>query len=137
MATDAQREELSRLLGEIKDDKTRENIRDAWKFQNLPPVTRPMTIDQLEAATRIVRKANPEAEPETVRVNPEDIVAPKASRGKLTQLNILFDENGFGDREIIHEYCAKVIGKPVASTKDLTTAEVNHVIDQLKADAEN
>ena len=141
MATDEQREELARLLGKVIGDVEREDVRDAWKFQNIPPVTQPMTIEQLESATRIVRKVLPEREVEpmvkSVTVNANDILPPKAPRNKITQLNIKFEECGFGDREIIHEYCARVIGVPnVKSLNDLTKPQVELILQQLVADAE-
>lgn len=69
-------------------------------------------------------------------IKPDDIKAPRAQRNKITQLNIRFDEAGFGDREIIHAYATRVIKREILSLNDLTTAEANLILDQLAADAE-
>ena len=166
MATDEEKEELIRAVAFLTDDEDREAVRDAWKFQNLPPVDKPMTSEQVQRALGIVRHVlNPASEEneavegaddfvapvadengeavmedvESIRVNPNDILPPVASRNKITQLNIKFGEAGFDakDRETIHAYCAKVIGIPnVKSLNELTTPQVNHILEQLVADAD-
>lgn len=58
-----------------------------------------------------------------------------ASKNKITQLNIRFQEAGFKDRQVIHDYAAKAIFEPdVVSLNDLTTAQANQVIAQLESD---
>ena len=68
-------------------------------------------------------------------VKADEITPPKATRNKITQLNMRFEESGFGDRAIIHDYASKVTKREIKSLNDLTTAEANLVIQQLTSDA--
>jgi hypothetical protein len=77
--------------------------------------------------------SNPQVQVETVK--PDAIIPPKASKNKITQLNIRFQEAGFKDRQVIHDYAAKSIFEAeVLSLNDLTTAQANQVIAQLASD---
>jgi hypothetical protein len=90
----------------------------------------------IEAEIVVDTTLNPQVEPETSEFIPgAEVNAPRANRGKLTQLSIKFEEAGFGDREIIMGYCSKVVKRTITTRNDLTTAEANQILAQLAADS--
>ena len=79
---------------------------------------------------------------------PEPAVKPKHAAGstktvskpsteptseQFRQMNALFDELGFADKQAKAEFVEMTLGKPVASAKDCTAAEIGQCIDALKA----
>jgi hypothetical protein len=50
-------------------------------------------------------------------------------------LHAAFNEAGMSDRDVRLNYCRKLIGRDIESSKDLTRAEASKVLDALKADA--
>lgn len=68
-------------------------------------------------------------------IDADQISAPRATKNKLAQLAIKFDEAGFGDRDIIMEYCSKVAKRPITTRTDLTTAEANLILQQLASES--
>lgn len=57
------------------------------------------------------------------------------SDAQLRALHAAFHDAGISTRESGLEYCSKLIGRPVETTKDLTRSEASKVIDALKQDA--
>lgn len=57
-----------------------------------------------------------------------------ASRNHLTCLHAQLSGAGITTREAKLAYMANVLGHPVASSKDLTTAEVNRIVTQLASE---
>lgn len=67
------------------------------------------------------------------------VVAPKgarapqaASAGQLRMLAALLSENGCGSREDRLAFASAVIGRPLTSSKELTTAEAAQIIEKLR-----
>ena len=134
-------DEVKTAFGMLNEDETAEASR-IFGDVKLPTKMSEWNTSQLRKALAIIKGVRhvEDEEPTEVPtgaplVHADQITAPKAPRNKVTQLNIRFDEAGFGDREVIHSFCAKVLGlDAVASLNDLTTAQVNHVLQQLEAD---
>lgn len=61
-----------------------------------------------------------------------NVVEDRASRGTLTQLAIALAKAGYTDRAAAIAYCSEVIGRVIASRKELTKAEASLILDRLK-----
>lgn len=118
----------------------------AHNFEELlvsEPLDRPTPKPRGMGALRAAVAPDPEPEPQADAVTGE-VVEDKASRA---QLNAMFA--AFGDlpydmpdgrtpegREARLAYCSKVIGRDIATSKDMTGDEVSAVIDALRAEAD-
>lgn len=56
----------------------------------------------------------------------------KASEAQLTKLQITLAEAGIKSRQDRLDYCVRIIGHPIESSKDLTPQEAGAVIDHLE-----
>ncbi len=94
-----------------------------------------------EAAKRSQRKARqPQEAPQeatggTRRMSRSPGGSEAITQAQLGALHTAFNAAGVEDRQVRLDYCRNLIGRDLASSKDLTKAEASKVLDALKTDA--
>lgn len=56
-----------------------------------------------------------------------------ATRGQLRDLAVALQRFGLSTRDQALGYCSAVVGRPIASRKDLTAREASAVLDRLES----
>ena len=84
-----------------------------------------------KAATKRQAQAQRRQAPPPSAETPEGITQPQSKA-----LHAAFNEAGITDRALRLEYTARIVGRPVESSNDLTKAEASKVIEALKQDVQ-
>lgn len=103
----------------------------------------PATNGHSQPATgskRMSRRKNadsaPEPDPPADDITDGEVVEPPITEAQLKKLHASFNDHGIDDRDDRLAYVADVLGRQVASSKDLTKDEASRVIDALSQPAD-
>lgn len=130
-------QKLSTALGML-DEHEKESIKPQWLAQNFPKKLGDMTPEQVNVALGILSDVLNRVSDEPESIDEPDIVeaqivvtAPSAiTQPQIAKIRIMLENVGVG-KDDVHARVSQMLGREIASLKDLTKTEASSVIDQL------
>src|SRR5574343_277241 len=102
--------------------------------QSQPQVTEQATVTVRQEVKKPRTRNRPKSEPkqaDPVTQSEEDVEDTKPTRKMLTALHAALNAAGLADRQDKLQFCADVVGRQIASSSELTRAEVGDCLDTL------